>query len=53
MFDCVKGCSDDTVVKKCRDIVVEGKWWKGRPWVVDGDLRSLKIGCDLAQNWTE
>ena len=49
---------DDSAMKKCRDIVVEGQQRKGKPqktWyqVVDSDLRSLKIDHDLAQNRTE
>ena len=47
-------CSDDSVEKKCRNIVVELQQRKGRPrktWyqVMDSDLRSLKIDRDLAQ----
>ena len=54
----VERCSDDNMVKKCRDIVVEGQQRKGRPrkiWyqVVDSYLRSLKTDRDLAQNPTE
>ena len=57
-FGRVQRCSDDSLVKKCRDTVVEGQQTKGRPqkmWyqVVDSDLRSLKIDRDLAQNQTE
>ena len=57
-FSHVQRCRDNSVVKICRDIVVEGQQRKGRPrktWyqVMDSDLRSLKIDCDLAQNWTE
>ena len=49
----VERCSDDSMVIKCKDIVVEGQQIQGRPrktWyqVVDGDLRSLKIDRDLA-----
>ena len=54
----VERCSDDSVVKKCSDILDEGQQRKGRPqktWyqVVDSDLRSPKIDRDLAQNPTE
>ena len=45
-FGHVERCSDDSVVKKCRDIVVDGQQRKGRPrktWyqAVESDLRSL------------
>ena len=43
------------MVKKCRDIGVEGQQRQGKPqktWylVMDIDLRSLKIDHDLVQN---
>ena len=56
-FGYVERCSDDSMVKKCRDTVVEGQQRKGRPqktcYHLDSDLRSLKIDHDLAQNEIE
>ena len=54
----VERCSNDSVVKKYRDIVVKGQQRKGRSrktWyqVMDSDLRFLKIDRDLAQNRTK
>ena len=54
----VERCSDDSVVKICKDKVFEGPQRKGSPrktWyqVVVSDLRSLKLDHDLAQNRTE
>ena len=57
-FGLVELCSDGSLLKKSRGIVVEGQKRKCRSqktWyqVMDSDLSSLKIDRDLAQNRTE
>ena len=57
-FGHVERCSDDSVMKKYRDIVDKGQQREGtsrKIWyqLMDSDLRSLKIDRDLARNRTK
>ena len=46
----VERCSDDSMVKKYKDIILKVRPRKTWYQVVDSDLRSLKIDFDLVQN---
>ena len=54
-FGHVERIDKDSLVKKCREIIVEGHRWRGRPqktWdeVTHGDHRVLNVQHEVAQD---